>query len=309
MFIKKLILLAISQDTTSNLRTEVNQFALVVLFLITYFSIATTLYLAQIGIEFINYWKFLSSLSLWLFGVAIATYALGNAFYQSIPSLLVLITLISISYYLRKKEKTITTLLIFVLSSCLLILYSLLAIIRSIVNTGYIFPLANVIGLGDRSQTIGFLQIYNLLFLAYAHFRLEDWFLLLIFLVIILISSSAFFHARYASYTFLQERPSPAPYAGVAIGTIIVLISFLIDAIPILLFCYFVGSILSIYISFINYKNSKSNSYIMFMSMKSIFLIALIISVFFIPDLQNICVACNLILLISDLFYIPKNLK
>ena len=309
MFIKKLILLASTQDTTVNLRTEVNQFLFVTLFLIVYFSIVSMLYLTQIKIEFINYWRFLSSLSLWLFGIAIGTYALGNAFYQSIPFITILITLMTFFYYLRRKKKISITKLMLISSLMLLVLYLILAIIRSIVNTEYNFPLASIIGLGDRSQSIGFTQIYSLLFLAYAHFQLEDWVLLVVFLAIISISSYAYMHAQYASYTFLQERPSPAPYAGVAIATTIILIAFLIDVLLLLLFFYFIGSIISIYISFINYRHSKFNTYIIFTVMKILISLILIYSIFFMPDLENIFVIGNFILLIADLLYIPKKLQ
>ena len=100
-----MILLASTPDTTVNLRTEVNQFLFVTLFLIVYFSIASMLYLTQIKIEFKNYWRFLSSLSVWLFGIAIGTYALGNAFYQSFPFIRILITLMTFFYYLRRKKR------------------------------------------------------------------------------------------------------------------------------------------------------------------------------------------------------------
>jgi hypothetical protein len=289
---------------------EINQYSIdsfifVVISLVIYFSFFSILYFAEVGIDAISYWKILATLSLWTLGIAIVSFASNGILYQSLPTILGIITFDIFFLYLFQEKKRRDTLNFFAIIVCtvLFIIVLFLAILRSVHIILFDFDGSEIFGLDTGGRGVSFNIIVHFLLSSRAYVFTDFIFLIsLVFFVIF--NFLLYFHGNLASYTFLQERPSSVPYLVTAINLIQAIIYFILNIHLLLNGFIILGLFISIYISWENFQRSNDEIYSFFFSLK--FLLALITIIFILTE-QNIylLVTISIILLLADFIYIP----
>ena len=244
--------------------SELDSFIFVLAFIIIYFILFLGLYFAEIGLDVIRLWKLLSNLGLVSLFFTILLIFFGSILYYALPFYLLILTLNIVLIYNWKGERNE------ILSQIGLILSSFMSVLWTILLFAY--------GLGLFEGIVGgeFLGIspnegptFNRLFgtilsPVLRQFQLEELLFLGVLFFISIVGFIKFITNAYASYTYLQGRPSSVPHIIFGSATLILFL-FTYLKFPTIFIIITAGliTLLTLFSSLLSYSRSKHVFYLL----------------------------------------------
>ncbi|MHA2363232.1 MAG: hypothetical protein ACXAC7_04695 [Candidatus Hodarchaeales archaeon] len=279
--------------------TNLDSFLFVITFITLYFILFLSLYFAEVGLDEINLWRILANFAVVAIFLTILIMFFQSFIFQAIPFFIFLLTITIFFFHNWRLGKEDILYQIGLVISFLLSFFWMILIIAFEIGTFEGFQGGEFIGLSPTLEGPTYNRLIQTIF-AIRSFNIEELLLILALVFIIAFSLGKYVTHSFASYTYLQGRPSSGPWAVLFISSLSLIILFYLKFPAIvLIFSGLLILFLSLFTSLMNYKHSKHQFYLSSFFFQVLIILIMIIMSFFSSSLYLIFAFYMLIPLIT----------